>query len=365
MRWLAGITESINPRLWRSPVQGTFDLGSAGNPSTLWGWQEGRYQVRLRLEGDEENVHAHFLPDPIEANPQKRKRGPDIKTQPPPPKTVNNSRGHFTWTSPAPERDHRWKCLPPISGSRLSMVTISSHLPASSFLWLHIKKSGGQSIRKALGESYVETHRKNPSPFLALPRQEWNDNLNNFRIPLGEYDYRRMLFAKEFLYPDDFSERFKFTVVRNPYARAVSCWKYLTRRGVIQQVWPRFRLRHRFEDFLAMLPEAWASRKNRQLATHTAPVWPDITDGEGRLLVDFIGHLETIEEDFGIIAWRLGLPSRPSFPRENAYTGQPPPERAYTRKTLRMVEQLYESDIEMLDYNFPRLVGSTPLRATT
>lgn len=198
----------------------------------------------------------------------------------------------------------------------------------------------------------METQRKAPTTFLDLRREEWNDNLNNFRVPLGEYDYRRMLFAKNFLFPHDFSERFKFTIARNPYNRAVSCWKYLTRRKVIQKVWPRFRLRYRFEDFLAILPDAWASKKNRQLATHTAPVWPDITDDEGQLLVDFIGHLETIEEDFGIIARRLDLPSRPSFPQENAYTLQAPNKRTFTRKTKRMVDQLYEADIEMLGYDF-------------
>lgn len=226
--------------------------------------------------------------------------------------------------------------------------------PCSStpFIWLHIKKSGGQSIRQALSSPYVETRRKQARPFSALPQEEWNDNLNNFRIPLGEYDYRRMLFARDFLYPRDFHSRFKFAIVRNPYARIVSAWKYLTRRGIITFFWPRYLYRHRFENFLAILPVLWESKWNRQIATHTAPVWPDITDENGHLLLDFIGHLEDIEEDFRVIFRRLSLSSLPSFPLENANIHGQQHRQAYTRKTRRLVETLYGEDIERLGYEF-------------
>lgn len=40
------------------------------------------------------------------------------------------------------------------------------------FLWLHIKKSGGQSIRRAIGSAYVETARKNARPYIAFPEAE-------------------------------------------------------------------------------------------------------------------------------------------------------------------------------------------------
>ncbi|MFB6258243.1 MAG: hypothetical protein ABEH38_06090, partial [Flavobacteriales bacterium] len=70
-----------------------------------------------------------------------------------------------------------------------------------SFFWLHIKKSGGESFRETFTPPYVQTKRKrNFKPFIALPKAEWNDALNNYRLPLGEYDYKRMLFAKRFLY---------------------------------------------------------------------------------------------------------------------------------------------------------------------
>lgn len=71
------------------------------------------------------------------------------------------------------------------------------------FLWLHIKKCGGTSMREALIPYYKETNRKEALPFIALPKDEWNDALNNYRIPLGKYDFKRMLFAKRFLYSEE------------------------------------------------------------------------------------------------------------------------------------------------------------------
>ena len=51
------------------------------------------------------------------------------------------------------------------------------------FFYLHIKKAAGQSMRNFLEDVYIQTDRFDPKPFIALPKNQWNDNLNNFRIP--------------------------------------------------------------------------------------------------------------------------------------------------------------------------------------
>ena len=225
------------------------------------------------------------------------------------------------------------------------------------FFWLHIKKSAGQSIRAALGNAYRRTDRANPAPFIALPRAEWNDNLNNFRIPLGDYDYRRMLFAKRFLFDDEeaFRATFKFAVVRNPYDRALSCWRYLYSRQT--RLWRRTLTYFSFEYFLRSLPEIWAEKRNRHIATHTAPMWPDITDeDEATLLLDDVAYLERLPEEFARIAAAIGLDGG-QIPHKNASrsaaggASRKPLARAYTRRTRALVESLYEADIENLGYS--------------
>ena len=223
------------------------------------------------------------------------------------------------------------------------------------FFWLHIKKAGGQSVRKLLGDLYVETNRKVPTPFVALPKEEWNDALNNFRLPLGHFDFRRALFARDYLYgPDEFSSMFKFAVVRNPYDRIVSCYLYLTGGS---RKWQGYRLvgqKRAFMKFLKTLPEKWAEphkRRNRHVATHTAPVFPDISDDTGQILLDELFHLESIEAEMPVLAQRLGLDKHP-MPHENRGKKHRTYRDYYNRESRREVERLFSDDIERLEYDF-------------
>ena len=97
--------------------------------------------------------------------------------------------------------------------------------------WLHIKKSAGQATRKALEPYYVQTERKNnPKSFIQAPKEEWNDILNNFRTPLGPYQFRRSLFAQRYLYENEFEAMLKFAFVREPIDRCISQFFYLWRK---------------------------------------------------------------------------------------------------------------------------------------
>jgi len=221
-----------------------------------------------------------------------------------------------------------------------------------SFLWLHIKKAGGQSIRGALSDVYVETNRSRPSPFIALPRAEWNDNLNNFRIPLGDYDYRRLLFAKRFLFPASFDGMFKFCVVRNPYARALSSFLYEIRNDRSRVAMTRLFPRSMFRRYLFGLPRAWEKTKPRHRALHAAPVMPDITDEQGTILTDYIAQLETIEDDLAYICKGIGIEPR-AMPRKNTTGRSADPNQFYDSTNRRLVEKLYAEDIDRLEYKFP------------
>ena len=221
-----------------------------------------------------------------------------------------------------------------------------------SFLWLHIKKAAGQSVRNALSDVYVQTNRSTPSPFIALPKREWNDNLNNYRVPLGEYDYRRMLFVKRFLFPDTFKDMFKFCIVRNPYTRAVSSFLYEIRKDRSEKLLTRAAPRKRFKQYLESLPRVWERTRPRHRALHAAPVIPDITDETGALLVDFVGRLESIESDIDTICDAIGV-ARRELPRKHSTGGTTNYESFYDRTTRRLVEKLYGDDIERLGYRFP------------
>ena len=99
----------------------------------------------------------------------------------------------------------------------------SKNDPPIPFFWLHIKKAGGTSIRSMLQPHYREVDRtQRPPCFIQSSPVEYNDILNNYRVVLGDYQFRRALFAKTYLYPDHWDRILSFAFVREPTSRAVS-----------------------------------------------------------------------------------------------------------------------------------------------
>lgn len=85
------------------------------------------------------------------------------------------------------------------------------------FFWLHVRKSAGFTTRALLQPYYVEVDRaKKPKTFIQATPDEYNDILNNYRIVLGDYQFRRCLFAKKYLYPDQWDDIFSFAFSREP-----------------------------------------------------------------------------------------------------------------------------------------------------
>ena len=106
-----------------------------------------------------------------------------------------------------------------------------------------------------------------------------------------------------------------------------------------------------FECFLSELPSIWESKTERHIATHTAPVWGDITDDNGKLLVDEIFKLENINDAVSAINQKLGL-SIKHFSHINKGRDGEGYRGFFNRKSRKLVEQLYGDDIKNLHYDF-------------
>ena len=186
------------------------------------------------------------------------------------------------------------------------------HVP---FFWLHIKKSAGSSIRKLLQPYYKEVDRdKKPPNFIQSHPAEYNDILNNYRVVLGEYQFRRCLFAKNYLYKDQWDDIFSFAFSRNPTDRCLSMFYYLYRKdaGFIRNLMRslkgsvntrklHFSTAFAFDAFLHNVQKARVSDSiyrpfGSHFTTHTAPVWEDITDLDGNILLKTVFRLENLVE---------------------------------------------------------------------
>ena len=157
----------------------------------------------------------------------------------------------------------------------------------------------------------------------------------------------RVVFGRDF-WPD-----FKFTFVRNPYTRLVSAYEFLRSGG--HPAWPanqRFRDEvlseySDFEDFVLR----WLKPGTDWPEPHFRPQHEFLELG-GRVVMDFVGRVERIEEDFATVCDRLGIPARlerlnPTTPREKRGTLA---DYYASDAVERRVREIYGRDFELFGY---------------
>lgn len=180
------------------------------------------------------------------------------------------------------------------------------------FVFIHINKTGGSNIENALGIPFL--HR----------------TARRFRKDMGEKRWQRI---------------FSFAIVRNPWDKVVS--QYHHRRTTNQTNLGTSPVT--FNEWVAL---AYGNKdplyydKPRMFM----PQASYITDSSGKVIVDFIGKFENLQNDFDEICTRIGrpqavLPHLKKSDRENyrAY---------YSTENQKIVGNWFANDIELFGYDF-------------
>lgn len=144
--------------------------------------------------------------------------------------------------------------------------------------------------------------------------------------------------------PDDF-KGFKFTFVRNPFARIVSCYRNKIEdnpvHGLRYYKIIGFENDYGFESFvrnIVRIPDEWAER-------HFASQYFQAYD-KGKLLVDYVGHFETLYDDYEKIKNRYGLGELEHRNASSSYDYRD----YYTVELAELVYQRYKIDFTTFDY---------------
>ena len=241
--------------------------------------------------------------------------------------------------------------------------------PGRKFFWLHIKKSAGISTRRFLKPHYKEVDRgKKPKTFIQADISEYNDILNNYRVPLGEYQFRRALFAKTFLFPDQWDSLYSFAFAREPVDRCVSMFFYLYRKrhqnlsgslrrtyyNMVQHKRPFTSVSFDFDHFLDLVEEAHTASpsiyqpKGLHFTTHTAPMFGDVTDEEGKLILTRVFRLENLSKGLQEVYKECGLLwKEPENIRSNRNVHRK--EFKPSRSQIARIEELYSQDFELYE----------------
>lgn len=196
-----------------------------------------------------------------------------------------------------------------------------------SFFWLHIKKSAGSTVRKILHPHYLETDRsKKPINFLQAKEEEYNDVLNNYRVVLGDYQFKRCLFAKEVLYQEKWDNFFSFAFSREPIDRCLSMFYYLyyidrsSFASLLRNTYRGYKYANKiglsksfsFDVFLDLIDATNNSDSNYSpvglhFATHVASMWEDVTDKNENMIISEMYRLEDLKKGLDRVASICGF----------------------------------------------------------
>ena len=145
---------------------------------------------------------------------------------------------------------------------------------------------------------------------------------------------------------------FSFAFVRDPFARAVSAFRYLKRQpiGEDDERWAEQHLGP-FDDF-----ESFAEALERPLFAaqvlswrHFMPQWYFLADARGRERVGFIGRVETLGADVARIGERLAL--APHLRHVNATGAKPVAPDAVDPRVRATIARLYAEDYRRYGYS--------------
>jgi len=149
------------------------------------------------------------------------------------------------------------------------------------------------------------------------------------------------------------ADYFKFSFVRNPWARLLSLYEDFTKKRIyqysakIRHEKPLFSEFRDFEDFCVNV--------------RSTPWWDDIflrsqtalLSHDGKMVMDAVGRFETLTTDFSKICCKIfGKPVTIQHHNAGIYNKEAGYRSYYSKKAEYAVAEIYKDDIEAFNYDF-------------
>lgn len=210
-----------------------------------------------------------------------------------------------------------------------------------NFLFVHIAKTGGTSVRSALSRRIWADPYRIPQ-IICSRLSGWTRHRLGIKFPR----HAKAIAALEMLPTDFFQGLFKFAFVRNPWDLQVSSYHHVRRE--------RPHLLRNIDDFESFLKWKLEGQRGYHyiLDASVEPQWYSLIDLRGNCIVDYIGRFETLLQDFDYVCKKIGLKKTPQLPRKRKAKSRSDYRVYYNDKTAELVEKHFKPDIEAFQYSF-------------
>lgn len=231
------------------------------------------------------------------------------------------------------------------------------------FVFVHVHKTGGDSIAAALGPLLGRGDLALKSDF-----QQWTQKVGARPSREGSKVLRKhstALTVRDYLSVEQWDRFYTFTFVRHPVSRAISLYSFAKMKfEERQRVAPR-NLWYVMPAGRRTDPQRWPSVQAYQetssfseflrhplidAAPAMRPQWHWVCDTSQRILVDFVGRFENLAEDFGTVQDQIGVPRR-ELPWRNASRSGRAPHPAVTDSDRALLFERFKADFAIFGYD--------------
>ena len=192
-------------------------------------------------------------------------------------------------------------------------------------VFVHIPKTAGTSIRRGLGQF------PDPNP-RRYPRLKTHARAFEYRLALGHERWESYL---------------SFAFVRNPWDLMVSSYFWWREKA---QTFRRTRRSRRQVLAMADFNEFVRSHFGREYINEFKGDMFDWISSSGEIIVDHVGRVETLHDDWQVICRQIGIPA-PELPHANQ-TSRGDYHSYYDDRSIEMIATRFHRTIEHFGYEF-------------
>lgn len=211
------------------------------------------------------------------------------------------------------------------------------------YIFIHNYKVAGASVKNALSQYSLDSPPNNH--FINKYILEKSDLLRSYvpkiankYVPLITFNHHGTCQSlKKQIGEEIWNQFFKFAFVRNPWDWQVSIYHYILPR----KNHPQHKIVKGFENFNEYIE--WRVKHNLN------PQKDIICDKDGKIMVDFLGKLENIHDDFDHICKQMGFDVKLPHLNKSKHKDY---RQYYNEHSKKLIEDSFKEDIELFDYEF-------------